>query len=474
MNKYLLLRDNKESGPYTLAELVEKGIKAYDLVWLEGRSAAWRYPSEIDELKRYSPIVEEQPYDRFYKKAESTPDGKTIPRKTAKPLEVYEPIQMPVAAEQQTPHAGQSHLDQYRPRVQGPAVSEPASAVDPIVIIAKHPKVSITLPASERTRSRSISPASPVINTAVASIPDVMQDVSVTPRGQHYRKAVIANELPTKEPVALVDEHPLHLQEPRDARSELSNARRTNKPVAARTAVAAVTALCLLLGGVVIGLAISNSNNKNAELDALVRAIQERQNSAATTTPPGTVPTLLATQDNESDKTDKKVVDDLPKDPSAFAEPGSKPPVAQPAVTETVQAQNNINQASVAVEASNTVMREPVTTPPAEQIEAARRNIGKKVTLEASEYKIGVLGGISGLELVVYNNSPFDLEQVVAEVEYLGPEKRIVKRQSIVFNNVKAGQQRVQEVPRTNRGVSIGYSIKSIAPGKYQSISSNL
>jgi len=47
---------------------VALGLKPYDLVWVDGRSAAWRYPSEIAELKEYAPVVEEQPYDRFYKK----------------------------------------------------------------------------------------------------------------------------------------------------------------------------------------------------------------------------------------------------------------------------------------------------------------------------------------------------------------------------------------------------------------------
>ena len=65
---YLLLRDNKQSGPYTVDELKAKGLKAYDLVWVEGRSAAWRYPSEIDELSAFAPAVEEQPFDRFFKK----------------------------------------------------------------------------------------------------------------------------------------------------------------------------------------------------------------------------------------------------------------------------------------------------------------------------------------------------------------------------------------------------------------------
>src|SRR5690349_21973507 len=72
MSQYLLLRDNKQSGPHTFEELTAKGLKAYDLIWIEGKSAAWRYPSEIQELKPFAPVVEEQPYDRFYKRQNTT------------------------------------------------------------------------------------------------------------------------------------------------------------------------------------------------------------------------------------------------------------------------------------------------------------------------------------------------------------------------------------------------------------------
>ena len=68
MPSYLLLRNNKQSGPLSQDQLLQLGLKPYDLVWIEGKSAAWRYPSEVPELKNYAPIVEEQPYDRFYKK----------------------------------------------------------------------------------------------------------------------------------------------------------------------------------------------------------------------------------------------------------------------------------------------------------------------------------------------------------------------------------------------------------------------
>jgi len=73
MTKYLLLRDNKESGPYSFDDLKQKGLKAYDLVWVEGKSAAWRYPSEVEELRSFAPVVEEQPFDRFYKKPSQAP-----------------------------------------------------------------------------------------------------------------------------------------------------------------------------------------------------------------------------------------------------------------------------------------------------------------------------------------------------------------------------------------------------------------
>src|SRR5215204_6648799 len=83
MNTYLLLRSNKQSGPYSLQQLVTFGLKPYDLVWVEGKSAAWRYPSEVDGLKAFSPATEEQPYDRFYKKTEE----KTVSKPQQQPQE---------------------------------------------------------------------------------------------------------------------------------------------------------------------------------------------------------------------------------------------------------------------------------------------------------------------------------------------------------------------------------------------------
>ena len=66
MNKYLLLRNNKQSGPHSYNELMEIGIKSYDLLWIEGKSASWRYPAEFDEFKTHLEVIKELPIDRSF------------------------------------------------------------------------------------------------------------------------------------------------------------------------------------------------------------------------------------------------------------------------------------------------------------------------------------------------------------------------------------------------------------------------
>src|SRR6476661_6296156 len=51
MKCYLLLRNNVETGPFTITELAEQQLKTTDLVWIEGQSTLWKYPTELDALK---------------------------------------------------------------------------------------------------------------------------------------------------------------------------------------------------------------------------------------------------------------------------------------------------------------------------------------------------------------------------------------------------------------------------------------
>lgn len=68
---YSLLRTNKQTGPYTLQELVQLSLKPTDLVWVEGKSAGWSYPSEIESLRPYT--MEDTPLQEEVLREAATP-----------------------------------------------------------------------------------------------------------------------------------------------------------------------------------------------------------------------------------------------------------------------------------------------------------------------------------------------------------------------------------------------------------------
>lgn len=75
---YLLLRNNQQTGPYSLEELLQFDLKPFDLIWIEGRSAGWYYPQEIQAL---------QPHLSFLKQTSAQPVSNPVPTPTAKRIE---------------------------------------------------------------------------------------------------------------------------------------------------------------------------------------------------------------------------------------------------------------------------------------------------------------------------------------------------------------------------------------------------
>jgi hypothetical protein len=81
---YSLLRNNKQSGPYTLEELLQLKLKPFDLVWVDGKSAGWSYPSEIDALKDYVTDIPKSVETEEAALSTQSPEGNIISQPTAK------------------------------------------------------------------------------------------------------------------------------------------------------------------------------------------------------------------------------------------------------------------------------------------------------------------------------------------------------------------------------------------------------
>jgi hypothetical protein len=54
-DRYYLLRNNRESGPFPLGELLQQCLLPGDLVWVEGKSQNWTTPAEVPEIQEALP-----------------------------------------------------------------------------------------------------------------------------------------------------------------------------------------------------------------------------------------------------------------------------------------------------------------------------------------------------------------------------------------------------------------------------------
>src|SRR5688572_7466794 len=202
MTSYLLLRNNKESGPYSLDEIVQLGLKAYDLVWVNGKSAAWRYPGEVTELQPYAPAVEEQPYDRFYKK--NTEENKEPHQKQSqvttevkqvtpvpeeiKPIAPLQEVKQVLAVEEEpAPIMEEKIVTAQTPQL----VEQNMVPKEPVVPVAKK-SVFVTMPKGRM-------PSETIATTAVAATPAV----NPAPKAPaQHQPAAFEKYMPAGKPVA--------------------------------------------------------------------------------------------------------------------------------------------------------------------------------------------------------------------------------------------------------------------------------
>ena len=431
MNQYLLLRDNKQTGPYTAEELAAKGLKAYDLVWLEGKSAAWRYPSEIAELKPFAPVVEEQPYDRFYKKPaqESHPFLDRARLATLKESR-KEQISAPTAAEP-------------LPVAQQPGFEErPAPKPEPAAASIHPQKIYVTLPASNGHFHDDAG----------------MKETRNAPVSFSQNIVAAQEEHPVKEVPPLPDLY-TQLQE-----NERSRPRRKASSISPLMAVLA--AACLLLFGVIIGLYISNmkQQNHNKSLEAQVQQILQRDRDRHNKR-------VVQEEQPPVQEMQQTAVDSSTQSANQSEEPEKK--LAANTVTRKTHTPAETKQVVNTLPASKPELQPEDTKTQAEDdkemvsyqqaaIESARKNIHQMLLVENSKYRTGVLGGISNLHMTLSNKSRFPLDQVEIEIRYFGPEQTLVKTQTLLFNDLAPGEQKTLEAPRTSRGVSIDYAITRI------------
>ncbi|MBL7741816.1 MAG: hypothetical protein JNK14_21530 [Chitinophagaceae bacterium] len=424
MANYLLLRNNKESGPYSLDDLMQMGLKAYDLVWIQGKSAAWRYPSEVQELKPFAPVVEEQPFDRFYKKqTEGT---------------------KPEMAKEEIPVVPPEH-EKYVPKR----------------------SVFVTMPGK---KTQVVKPAPKVEVDSVTPVP-AQQIISVT-------ENPAAAQVKYSQPLDEIKE--MYVKTLYDRKQKIAR-----KGFLFQILKKAAVILLLIAVGVAAGLIIQSNANKKREISREEPAAQEKAIIEPPVNTPvlsgndqpdiQTVPFSDDGQSqenegiNESDQKkqpvniDKTVVNNNRKENTqplsesrkevntAAASPGVDIDPATGERSRKVRGESNSSSDQSGKTNSNTEKRSFSTS-----------GIADLVSVVSNDYKKVAFGGIRNLELTVTNDSKYTLDNVIVELQYIKPNELPLKTENVEFRSVGPRSTSTIRIPDTNRGIKVTYRIINV------------
>jgi hypothetical protein len=442
MTSYLLLRDNKESGPYSMEELLRFGLKPYDLVWIKGKSAAWRYPSEVDELKPYAPVVEEQPFDRFYKK-----EGRQD-QKEASPAITHQPAAPIVKQEQPLTN------DDYSRYI-------PAEKKEETPFVAKR-SVFVTLPDQKQEVKQAIQPVQ-----NIQPLPLPFSPISVTENPE-------AAEIKYSQPLDDIKEmYVKALLQRKDKKVKHVHFINMLKKVAVFGG--------LIILGVLAGFAIRSNTGKNNEViqqmlqasSPLINNNQDtQQNKQATGSSqseeqPGNA--SVAGLRNEETPSPKKINESpeqteqpatvrirketmllVPKPKENFP---PRQQLTQPAQTDPVTGERSRTVRSLAGDGK---LEEKT------EIRSNKNGLYKLVSVASNDYQRVAFGGIRNLYLTVTNDSKYELDNVIVELQYLKPSEETLKTENIQFVSIAPNASSTIKVPDTNRGIKVSYKIINI------------
>jgi len=458
MDTYLLLRSNKQSGPYSLQQLVSFGLKPYDLVWIEGKSAAWRYPSEVDLLKDYAPATEEQPYDRFYKKQEEKPAIKPVAEQEEAPPKV-EPYVAPVPTENKTVTTTKKIFVSMPER---PAAKQPAQATPP-----KAPKLVEQEPAVIEERKVESKPILIKEEPALIVQPAWPKAEPVKNENLSIKKEIPLDETPVsfKEEPTLNEKYSESLDDIKRRYTETYLSRKKRSKWTSTH-----TSLVQVFGGAIffcflVVFAYKNFSGEETGQSKLtiIQPDKRAVNTGTVTNTPATITPVVETETN------KQPVKKTP----AIKEEELNPPDESAAINSSRKNEEVIKGYEIASAETDNEKKvaagNPTDDTKAEQIKTKIRpvNISRLVNVRANNYKQRAFGGVMNLELTVNNDSKFELDKVIVELQYLKPSEQPLKTERIIFNSIEANGSQTLKIPDYLRGVKVAYRVTEIESSQY-------
>ncbi|MEP6750960.1 MAG: hypothetical protein ABJB86_24710 [Bacteroidota bacterium] len=459
---YRLLRDNKETGPYSEEEMIAKGFKPYDLLWAEGKSAGWQYSSEINAFKKYAPIVEEQPYDRFYKKP--------VPQKLITEERYTNRTYTPQA---QTQSPAVKEIDIIPVQQQQPATARPSYEYNVQAIPGRHIHVTLpsgntvnltTLVAKKEVKETSDPAEINNVSAKAESIPFTAEKINTEKKHPSFAETISLPQQPViKEPKVLTQASALKATDVSHAANQPAYAA-ANTSFSWTLIAGAVIGIATLVGlGIMIGLSMNHEKNEIAFNEALNK--KAKQPPVILSAKPVTVAATPM----------PAVVTEEPVQHSVSSSSSKNKELVQNAVVKTTLAPENTTKeekkllpADKTADNSNNnkpVQGHDVQAQQTKSLSAVNlAAVEKSLSIHSNDFKTGTFGGISGLKCTLFNGSSLALNSVEVEVDYVLASKKIYKTEKLLFKDIPAGAQAVLDAPASTRGIKITSRITKVNP----------
>ena len=468
---YRLLRNNKESGPFTALQLKEMGLKPYDLLWTEGRGAAWQYASELNELKDFAPLVEDQPFDRFFKRKEDkeAEQQTTVAVKKTKPrfrisgdkvimveagnmevanngliketMPVRMVAEMPVKEKAADAPEWQNTYSEWQPQPQKKEVK----TEEPVAIETKYSESLDDLKKryaekvlSEKSgKSSSLSSASVKQNIMAAVALIVLTVGGYIGYTLKQKDAAVTTGKPVVERADIAGDNSLSTQQP-DNSTDASNTVQNNLPSNNITGKNTETS------------GAANAGKTNAEKSsALLTSTKENNTKLSVTAPQKKdASAVVKTTTGLPDKTTGKpaVIDNKETVKTSNNTVDRKPNVSQPTTT---TAKGN---------SGNSIVPAQVIAPPVVK-QTSNKQIGDYVSVK----KLGGSGSsVQNVRLLVSNVSDFPIDLAVVDIQYFDSKGKYQKGETMYVKDINGGNNVEVRVPDSDKSSSIKYKVSMV------------
>jgi hypothetical protein len=492
MKKYLLLRKNCQTGPHSTAELSAMGLTAQDLLWIEGKSASWKHPGEIEELKSLVPGAVEKKFDRVPLQRTRLKNDNILFRTNNNDrvgnttvLTENEVLEFPTLAR----FFMAEHYEEFKLQVKpeskkitaekivkpfkktGVWVSLPSLVTDEkIVLISGTPKqkpapevhrIAVLTPdVPQFTESNAVSIEENNLNEELvgSDIEPTAVAVEFAPVNEFKAEIIelssytnfdelikdVNSDIVKEEVAAEVYTPVIQMHQPR----RIQSYSRILQKLAVAVAIGSLLTVAYLITDSILNPAYSLQPITANKKPVSAPAQNDVKPNQMVTLPAAAVSTPVAEKEQVESSSLKDDADQI-----------KKSPVKKPAVSEQPLQEEILKEEAPSPELTEPLSAAPL---PVEVIEP-RIQLSDLVDIEMKGLKVGILGGIKEFDLVVKNNSDISIDQVVVELKYIQSNKKIFKTEMLEFNDIAAQSRQMVEVPKSVRGIKVESSIKSIA-----------